>query len=337
MDNLEEKALEVTNLCKNYGGKKALDNVTFSVNKGDVVGFLGPNGAGKSTAMNIITGYLSPSGGSVKVCGADTLENPVEAKKKIGYLPEIPPLYQDMTVLEYLEFVYELKKCRLDRKQHILECMALVKITHVANRLIKNLSKGYKQRVGMAQALIGNPEILILDEPTVGLDPKQINEMREVIRIVGREHTVIISTHILQEVTAVCNKVVIISGGKVRVCDFIDNLEKNDENKIKIVTSGGADASFIFDELDCEYEAKPNGEYTVVSKSDIREDIFGAFARNNIAIIELTPLTRTIEDVFRDYTDESFVSKTQENDEPAEEDVTDSEEHITEENEKEID
>lgn len=307
MENHDEKVLEVSNLCKNYGNKKALDNVTFSVNKGDVVGFLGPNGAGKSTAMNIITGYLSPSSGSVSVCGINTLEDPVSAKKKIGYLPEIPPLYQDMTVLEYLEFVYELKKCTLDKKQHILSCMSLVKITHVANRLIKNLSKGYKQRVGMAQALIGDPEILILDEPTVGLDPKQIIEMRDVIRVVGEKRTVIISTHILQEVTAVCNKVVIISGGKVRVCDLLENLERSCENKLKVVISARSEeADKILSSIGCEYEKPSEREYIIQSESDIREEIFKAFAGSGIVIIELTPLSRTIEDVFRDYTDDSI-------------------------------
>lgn len=209
--------IEIKELCKSYGDKKAVNSVSFNVNKGEILGLLGPNGAGKSTTMNMITGYISMSAGSVKVNGIDVLENPIEAKKMIGYLPEQPPLYKDMTVKEYLNFVYELKKVKLNvpKKEHIEHVMDTVSILDVKNRKIKNLSKGYKQRVGFAQALIGKPEVLILDEPTVGLDPNQIMEIREVIRGLKGEHTIIFSTHILSEVCAVCDRVVIINDGVI--------------------------------------------------------------------------------------------------------------------------
>lgn len=209
--------IEIKNLCKSYGDKKAVNSISFNVQKGEILGLLGPNGAGKSTTMNMITGYISMSAGSVMVNGIDVLENPVEAKKMIGYLPEQPPLYKDMTVWEYLSFVYELKKVKLNmcKKEHIEDVLKTVSITDVKNRKIKNLSKGYKQRVGFAQALIGKPEILILDEPTVGLDPNQIMEIRDVIRSLKNEHTIIFSTHILSEVCAVCDRVVIINEGVI--------------------------------------------------------------------------------------------------------------------------
>lgn len=209
--------IEIKELCKSYGDKKAVNSISFNVQKGEILGLLGPNGAGKSTTMNMITGYISMSAGSVKVNGVDVLENPIEAKKMIGYLPEQPPLYKDMTVKEYLNFVYELKKVKLNvpKKEHIDHVMDTVSILDVKNRKIKNLSKGYKQRVGFAQALIGKPEVLILDEPTVGLDPNQIMEIREVIRGLKGEHTIIFSTHILSEVCAVCDRIVIINEGVI--------------------------------------------------------------------------------------------------------------------------
>ena len=205
--------IEVKNLTKRYGTNTALNNVSFTVEEGTIVGFLGPNGAGKSTTMNIITGYLSATSGSVTVQGKNTLENPNEVKKLIGYLPELPPLYMDMTVKEYLNFMYELKGVKLDRKQHIGEICRLTKIDNVYTRLIGNLSKGYKQRVGIAQALLGNPPVLILDEPTVGLDPKQIIEIRNLIKSLGRNHTIILSSHILPEVQAVCERVIVMNNG----------------------------------------------------------------------------------------------------------------------------
>ena len=189
--------IEVVNLSKHYGDKKAVDNISFKAEDGEVLGFLGPNGAGKSTTMNILTGYISCTVGKALIDGIDILENPVKAKQKIGYLPEIPPLYMDMTVKEYLYFIYDLKKCKLPKISHLKDICSLVKIDHVYNRIIKNLSKGYRQRVGLAQALVGNPKVLILDEPTVGLDPKQIIEIRTLIRKLGKNHTVILSSHIL--------------------------------------------------------------------------------------------------------------------------------------------
>lgn len=208
--------IEVSHLSKRYGGSHlAVNDVSFSIEKGEVVGFLGPNGAGKSTIMNILTGYLSMTDGEVKIDGYDILDNPEQAKRRIGYLPEIPPLYIDMTVREYLYFIYDLKKVTFPKKPHIDEIIGLVKIDNVADRLIKNLSKGYRQRVGIAQALVGNPDVLILDEPTVGLDPQQIIEIRTLISKLGKNHTVILSSHILSEIQAVCKRILIINNGEL--------------------------------------------------------------------------------------------------------------------------
>ena len=207
--------IEINGLSKVFGTQRAVDNVTFRVEEGEIMGFLGPNGAGKSTTMNILTGYLSATGGTCRVNGVDILENPLEAKRNIGFLPEMPPLYTDMTVKEYLSFIYDLKGCTFPRQQHIREICDVVKIGDVYDRLIGNLSKGYRQRVGIAQALIGNPRVLIFDEPTVGLDPKQIIDIRNLIRMLGKEHTIILSTHILPEVQAVCDRIVVINKGKI--------------------------------------------------------------------------------------------------------------------------
>lgn len=207
--------IEINNLCKVFGDKRAVDDVSFRVEEGEIMGFLGPNGAGKSTTLNILTGYLSATAGTCLVNGVDILEQPLEAKRNIGFLPEQPPLYMDMTVKEYLNFIYDLKGCAFPRTQHIREICDVVKIGDVLDRLIANLSKGYKQRVGIAQALIGNPRVLIFDEPTVGLDPKQIIDIRNLIRMLGKEHTIILSTHILPEVQAVCDRIVVINKGKL--------------------------------------------------------------------------------------------------------------------------
>lgn len=207
--------IKIENLVKRYGDICAVDNISFEVNEGEIVGFLGPNGAGKSTTMNMLTGYLSSTSGKATIDGIDILENPLEAKKRIGFLPEQPPLYLDMTVEEYLNFIYDLKGCTLNRKKHILEICEVVRITEVYKRIIRNLSKGYRQRVGIAQALVGNPKVIIFDEPTVGLDPKQIVEIRNLIRMLGKNHTVILSTHILPEVSAVCKRIVVINKGKI--------------------------------------------------------------------------------------------------------------------------
>ena len=233
--------IEVKHLTKRYGDHLALDDISFTVEKGEIVGFLGPNGAGKSTTMNIITGYLSSTEGEVKVDGIDVLENPIEAKKKIGYLPEIPPLYIDMTVEEYLEFACDLKHVpAASRKETIDKVCKLARVSDVKERLIRNLSKGYRQRVGLAQAMVGNPEILILDEPTVGLDPKQIIEVRDLIKNLSKDHTILLSSHILQEVQAVCDKLVIINHGRIVAIDSPENLSRNIQqiNKLELRVKG---------------------------------------------------------------------------------------------------
>ena len=208
--------IRVENLVKSYGGTAfALDGVSFEIGEGEIVGLLGANGAGKSTTMNILTGYLSATSGKAEIAGLDILERPTEAKRLIGYLPEQPPVYPDMTVSEYLRFVYELKGCTLSREEHLAEIMEVTRIREVSSRLIRNLSKGYRQRVGIAQALIGDPKVIIFDEPTVGLDPKQILEVRNLIRRLGKKHTVILSTHILAEVQAVCERIIIINRGRI--------------------------------------------------------------------------------------------------------------------------
>ena len=218
--------IEVSGLSKKYGNHLAVDNVSFSIQKGEIVGFLGPNGAGKSTIMNIMTGYLSLTEGNVSIDGFDIVDQPEQAKRRIGYLPELPPLYMDMTVREYLNFMYDLKKVKFPKKPHIDEILKLVRIEDVQNRIIRNLSKGYRQRVGIAQALIGNPDLLILDEPTVGLDPKQIKEIRNLIVRLGKNHTVILSSHILSEIQEICKRVIIINRGVIVADDTQDNLSK---------------------------------------------------------------------------------------------------------------
>ena len=225
--------IEVKNLTKSYNGNVAVDDISFTVGSGEILGFLGPNGAGKSTTMNILTGYISSTSGTAALDGIDILENPLAAKRKIGYLSEQPPVYLDMTVDEYLSFVYELKKSKLPKKAHLGEICELVKIADMRKRLIRNLSKGYRQRVGLAQALVGNPPILILDEPTVGLDPKQIIEIRSLVKKLGKNHTVILSSHILPEVQAVCDKVVIINEGKIVADGTLESLREGSEMSLE--------------------------------------------------------------------------------------------------------
>jgi ABC-2 type transport system ATP-binding protein len=264
--------IEVKNLSKFYGGNKAVDDISFTAQSGEILGFLGPNGAGKTTTMNILTGYISCTSGSACLNGVDILQEPVAAKKNIGYLPEQPPVYLDMTVAEYLNFVYALKKSRIPKNSHLSEICELVKITEMRKRLIRNLSKGYRQRVGLAQALVGNPPILILDEPTVGLDPKQIIEIRTLIKKLGKNHTVILSSHILPEVQAVCDKIVIINQGKIVADDsaqgLVENMSKNNERKL-IVKFKGNSAHTI------EQISKIKGVESVTESSDLTlEEIF---------------------------------------------------------------
>ena len=234
--------IEVKNLTKRYGDIKAIDDISFTVDTGEVLGFLGPNGAGKSTTMNIITGYISSTSGTVTIDGSEILENPRETKSKIGYLPEIPPLYPDMTVQKYLEFMFDLKKVKLPKKEHIDEVMRLVRISDIGKRLIKNLSKGYRQRVGFAQALLGNPPVLILDEPTVGLDPKQIIEIRKLIRSLGKKHTVIFSSHVLSEISATCDRIIVIADGKLVANSKTDELSLSlaETQKLSLIAEGGS-------------------------------------------------------------------------------------------------
>lgn len=232
--------LEVKNLVKKYSDKYAVDDISFFIKDGEIVGFLGPNGAGKTTTMNILTGYLSATSGNVLVDGVDISEKPLAVKKNIGFLPETPPLYMDMTVYEYLTFVYELKGCDFNKEKHLREVCDTVKIYEVKDRLIRNLSKGYKQRVGIASAIIGNPKFIIFDEPTVGLDPKQIIEVRNLIRTLGKSHTVILSSHILSEVQAICDRILIINEGRIIADEKTSNLASalGQSIKIKVKVSG---------------------------------------------------------------------------------------------------
>ncbi len=303
--------IEIQNLTKSYGQIKAVNDLNFTVEKGEILGFLGPNGAGKSTTMNIITGFIPPSEGSVKVCGYDILENPKEVKKRIGYLPEQPPLYFDMTVKDYLDFVSDLKMVeRKQKKAQLDDIMELVKITHVKNRLIKNLSKGYKQRVGLAQALVGGPEVLILDEPTVGLDPSQIIEIRKLIKALGKEHTIILSSHILPEVSAVCERVVIINKGQIAAVDTPENLSKGFRSASKLTASIVGPKSSVLTAIRGIYGVKyadiniENDKETVnyIIESDkdidIRKPLFFAMAKGGYPILELKSMDMTLEDIF---------------------------------------
>ena len=307
--------IEVNNLVKRYGSHTAVDHLSFRVEEGQIYGFLGPNGAGKSTTMNIITGYLASTEGTVMINGHDILEEPEEAKKCIGYLPEMPPLYFDMTVKEYLKFAAELKKIpKKERPDQIQEVMEMTKISDMENRLIKNLSKGYRQRVGLAQAILGYPEIIILDEPTVGLDPKQIIEIRDLIKGLAKKHTVILSSHILSEVSAVCDYVLIIAHGKLVASDTPENLAKlmEGENTLELTVKGARDK--VKDVLDavpsiqeCQItEAEEEGAVDAVihtcGETDAREDIFYAMAENECPILRMQSSHVSLEDIFLELT-----------------------------------
>ena len=302
--------IEINNLVKNYGTKFAVDDISFKVGKGEIVGFLGPNGAGKSTTMNILTGYLSSTSGEAKVGGIDILENPNEAKKLIGFLPEQPPLYFDMTVNEYLNFVYEIKGCKLNRERHLAEIRQVTKIEDVKNRLIKNLSKGYKQRVGIAQALVGNPPVIIFDEPTVGLDPKQIIEIRNLMRNLGQSHTVILSTHILSEVQAVCDRIIIINEGKIIADERTENItrvvEENRRYSLKIC-GPQREIQTLLQEIPGVISVELTGEreldsYTYIVEAekgvDVRKPVFYALSEKNYPMIGMEPLGMNLEEVF---------------------------------------
>ncbi len=308
--------IEVRNLTKRYGDKQAVNDISFKVEKGEILGFLGPNGAGKSTTMNMLTGYISSTSGQILINGTDILEDPIKAKSNIGYLPEIPPLYMDMTVDAYLSFMYDLKKCKLPRKAHLKDVCDLCKITAVRGRIIRNLSKGYRQRVGLAQALINNPPVLILDEPTVGLDPNQIIEIRTLIKKLGKSHTVILSSHILPEIQAVCDRIIIINKGVVAADGTADEIARNITNEHKMTlriegsTHTAADKQEIVDAIksiggikyvraDMERE-RGIYDYDVEAdeKTDVRRAINELCRQKgwNILMLQLSNLT--LEDIF---------------------------------------
>lgn len=302
--------IEVKNLTKHYGDKKAVNDISFVVNDGEILGFLGPNGAGKSTTMNIITGYLPSSGGKVLIGGVDIAENPSEAKRKIGYLPEIPPVYPDMKVKEYLKFAAGIKGIKgAEKKAQVEDAMEKLKIKDMENRLIRNLSKGYKQRVGFAQALLGNPEYLILDEPTVGLDPSQVVEVRNLIMSLKKEHTIILSSHILQEIQAVCERVVIISHGEIRAMDTIKHLEdsmgtsviinikaEGDREKISACISSVAGIGSVTEVIP---EGGNVNTYKISAENDdVRKEILSALVKNDISVSEVSSERPSLEEVF---------------------------------------
>ena len=306
--------IEVKDLVKKYGSHLAVDHLSFTLESGKIYGFLGPNGAGKSTTMNIMTGYLGATQGSVLIDGHDILKEPEEAKKHIGYLPELPPLYMDMTVQEYLEFAAELKKLPKEKRESdISEVMKLTRLQDVSGRLIKNLSKGYKQRVGLAQAILGFPDIIILDEPTVGLDPKQIIEIRELIRTLSKKHTVILSSHILAEVREVCDYILIISKGKLVASDTPENLEllRNGASSLELEVNAAPETvrailSTIDDintmEMHIENENLTRVKLETKNGADIREAVFYAFAEEKCPLLEMKTAKASLEDIFMELT-----------------------------------
>jgi len=309
--------IEVENLTKKYGSHVAVDNLSFRVERGMIYGFLGPNGAGKSTTMNMMTGYIAATSGTVKINGYDILKNPEQAKKSIGYLPELPPVYPDMTVYEYLRFVAELKKVKKNERQvQIEDVMKQTQIEDVKGRLIKNLSKGYKQRVGLAQAIIGYPEVIILDEPTVGLDPKQIIEIRELIRELAKKHTIILSSHILSEVSAVCDHIMIISKGKLVASDTPEGLMTLLKGGRQMKLSVLGEQSKVEELLRSmesvkDFSMQPPRAEGMVSVNirtedteDIRVELFRRLAAADMPIMELSLSEKSLEDVFLELTGE---------------------------------
>lgn len=317
--------VEVKNLVKSYGSVAAVKGISFSAQQGEILGFLGPNGAGKTTTMNMITGYLSATSGSVTIDGFDILDNPKEARSRIGYLPEIPPLYLDMTVEKYLQFIYELKKVKLPRKEHLDEIMALVKIDDIKGRVIRNLSKGYKQRVGFAQALVGNPPVLILDEPTVGLDPRQIIEMRSLIKSLGKKHTVIFSSHVLSEVSAICDRIVVISNGEITADSKTEELSAitDDAGRLSLIVEGAASTVLsVLGDVDGVIKVRREASlednaysYLVDYKKDrdIRRGVFRALAKADCPILEMRGAGKTLEESFLYLTDVTKVERVQKN------------------------
>ena len=310
--------IEVKNLVKDYGGHLAVDHLNFTIEDGQIYGFLGPNGAGKSTTMNIMTGYIGATEGDVLINGHNILEEPEEAKKCIGYLPELPPLYADMTVMEQLDFAAELKQIpKKERKEAIGEVVALAKLEDVQGRLIRNLSKGYRQRVGLAQAVLGMPPVIILDEPTVGLDPKQIIEIRNLIKSLGKKHTVILSSHVLPEVQATCDRVIVINKGSIVADDTPENLSKKLTGEHKLVVRIDGREQEVYSTLRAidgmiavtkDGEKEPGVyEYTIEAKPDmdIRRPLFRAMAKRDFPILAIRNAELTLEDIFLQLTDEN--------------------------------
>ena len=311
--------IEVQNLTKRYGSHLAVNDISFKVAEGEILGFLGPNGAGKTITMNILTGYLSASSGVAKINGFDVLEQPNQAKMNIGYLPEQPPLYLDMTVREYLDFMFDLKNCKLPRQKHIAEICRLVKIETVYARLIKNLSKGFRQRVGLAQALIGNPPVLIMDEPTVGLDPKQIIEIRSLIKNLGKHHTIVLSSHILQEIEAVCDRIIIINNGVMIADDTAANLANkysSDRRLMLRVAGSEEDVLSVINRVPGVKKVVSHGEkepgvfeFAIEpdEDTDIRREVSSRIAARSWAIMGMRSMEMTLEEVFITLTREQYV------------------------------
>ncbi len=309
--------VKVENLVKRYGQNYALNDVSFEIGEGEIVGLLGPNGAGKSTTMNILTGYLSSTSGKASIGGIDILENPIEAKRQIGFLPEQPPVYGDMTVEEYLNFVFDLKGCTVERQSHLEEIITSVKLGEVRKRLIRNLSKGYRQRVGIAQALVGDPKLIVFDEPTVGLDPKQILEVRNLIRTLAKNHTVILSTHILAEVQAVCERVIIINQGKIiadeKTQDLTKTIEEGYHYQVK-VCGPQRDVLAALSKLHGVKNVVATGErdadsYAYVIETakgaDVRKAVFSLCATKSWPILGLMPTGTDLESIFIRLVDKS--------------------------------
>lgn len=306
--------IQVSNLTKKYGKNVAVDNVSFTIEKGHIYGLLGPNGAGKSTTMNMITGYISSTSGTITIDGHDVVKEPEQARKLLGYLPELPPLYMDMTVYEYLKFVAQLKKIkRKERIEQVEKAIEQMKLEKVADRLIANLSKGYRQRVGFAQALIGDPQILILDEPSVGLDPKQIIEMRELIEELGQNRTVILSSHIMQEISAVCDHILIISHGKLIASGTVEELVAMSEHgeKLEVTIEGDKELlEDLFSQIDCVESVKITEHSGVATANvvmnkgakDIRKDVYIYFKDKNASILNMNLVKTTLEDIFLELT-----------------------------------
>ncbi|MBQ1272352.1 MAG: ATP-binding cassette domain-containing protein [Clostridia bacterium] len=311
--------IEVTGLTKRYGKKAAVDNLTFTVRRGEVIGFLGPNGAGKSTTMNMLTGYLAPTVGTIYINGYNLMDAPEKAKEYVGYLPEIPPLYMDMTVNEYLNFVYGIKKCKFPRREHLNEVCEVVRISHVRHRMIRNLSKGYRQRVGLAQALINDPKILILDEPTVGLDPKEIVEIRNLIQRLGQTRTVILSSHVLSEIQSVCERVIIINEGHLIADALTEDLARSAAANSRYAVRIAAPQDEVVPVLsaipgmlkvELQGSMEPGTVDVMIEAEqdvDIRRALFEECAKRGWYILVITPVGVSLEDIFLQLVDQSSV------------------------------